>query len=306
MNETDPHIKIVGVFGLEYENIYPLNKNKNNIFMSKKKSYNDKVIRKILNCHDNALNEIKIYKLLNNNEENKLFCNMLDYFIYDNKINIILSYVDKSIDLFYYISINNNIGDSMFKSKQRYTNFIKICSNVADAIKYLHDRDIVHFDIKPENVVVCENLNIYLIDFEFSKKTEKEFKVFKIIGTPTYMSPEMMNKQNVFKYSDIFSYGIMLYIIFFPHFSKNLFNDTCSNHITKRLEYGDTIIKEIPPYMLNDQFNEILTYLIELINNCIYVDVNKRFNIDEVIKNINIINNFLENNFLEKSYVKKD
>ena len=115
-----------------------------------------------------------------------------------------------------------------------------------------------------------------------------------------------MNKQNVFKYSDIFSYGIMLYIIFFPHFSKNLFNDTCSNHITKRLEYGDTIIKEIPPYMLNDQFNEILTYLIELINNCIYVDVNKRFNIDEVIKNINIINNFLENNFLEKSYVKKD
>ena len=44
-----------------------------------------------------------------------------------------------------------------------------IIYQLKEAIKYLHSKNIYHFDIKPENLMIDENLNLIIIDFGFSE-----------------------------------------------------------------------------------------------------------------------------------------
>lgn len=73
---------------------------------------------------------------------------------------------------------------------------------MAGALKYLHAKNIAHRDIKLENIIVNEDMKSKLIDFGFSTCIEKHTKVsfcfiqIKIFcGTPSYMAPEIVQKQ---------------------------------------------------------------------------------------------------------------
>lgn len=86
--------------------------------------------------------------------------------------------------------------------------FTQICL----AIKHIHDKKILHRDLKSQNVFLNKNGIIKLGDFGISKCLEHTFeKVQTIVGTPYYLSPEIVqNKPYSFK-SDIWSLGILLY-----------------------------------------------------------------------------------------------
>ena len=57
-------------------------------------------------------------------------------------------------------------------------------------LEYLHDRDIVYRDLKPENVMIDEEGYPKLIDFGISKILNE--RTYTIVGTPHYMSPEVI------------------------------------------------------------------------------------------------------------------
>jgi serine/threonine-protein kinase len=87
-----------------------------------------------------------------------------------------------------------------------------IICQVASALAYLHKKDILHRDIKPQNFKVQPNGTVTMLDFGISKNkyTPKLTQLGFIVGTTEYMSPEQF-QQRVEKKSDIWSLGVMAY-----------------------------------------------------------------------------------------------
>ena len=83
----------------------------------------------------------------------------------------------------------------------------------------MHNKSIVHRDIKPENILLTSkdinNLDLKITDFGFAKCFDPDdFEGFdEILGSPVYMAPEIVKKLKYDEKVDIWSLGVMLYII---------------------------------------------------------------------------------------------
>jgi serine/threonine protein kinase len=82
-----------------------------------------------------------------------------------------------------------------------------------DSIEYLHTRRVVHRDLKLENLLLDDHLNMKLADFGFaSYKSIDCLKSYR--GTMTYMAPEIKEgKQYKGTKVDLFSFGVILFIL---------------------------------------------------------------------------------------------
>ena len=93
---------------------------------------------------------------------------------------------------------------------------LDIILEISYALLHLHTHGIIHRDLKPENILVTESGKIKLIDFGIAHTIEEKGKKSKvenrIIGTPSYMSPEQKKDPFAISFnSDIYSLGIIFY-----------------------------------------------------------------------------------------------
>lgn len=84
----------------------------------------------------------------------------------------------------------------------------------------MHKKNIVHRDIKPENILLesidNDNLNVKITDFGFAKcfDADDNFEgLEEVLGSPLYMAPEIVKKIKYDTKVDIWSFGIMAYIL---------------------------------------------------------------------------------------------
>ncbi|QHX36922.1 serine/threonine-protein kinase [Spiroplasma sp. BIUS-1] len=96
-------------------------------------------------------------------------------------------------------------GSMTLKELKYY--FSKICEALSEA----HKLQIIHRDIKPDNVLLTQSGEVKLGDFGISVMEGKSTEINKAIGTPKYMPPEVIAAQAPSPQSDIYSLGIMLY-----------------------------------------------------------------------------------------------
>lgn len=81
------------------------------------------------------------------------------------------------------------------------------------AVNYLHKKGFIHRDLKPENICIDQGLIVKVIDFGTARKFTRGKKLKQTIGTPFYMAPEIFNEKKYDEKADVWSMGIVLYII---------------------------------------------------------------------------------------------
>jgi eukaryotic-like serine/threonine-protein kinase len=92
-------------------------------------------------------------------------------------------------------------------------NVAQILIDMGGAIEHVHENGYMHLDFKPENVLVTQNGNIRLIDFDLAQQIPERPKKLtkKNPGTPAYMAPEQLLGEPISARVDIFSFGVTAY-----------------------------------------------------------------------------------------------
>jgi serine/threonine protein kinase/DNA-binding CsgD family transcriptional regulator len=90
---------------------------------------------------------------------------------------------------------------------------IELGTQIALALEYAHENDIIHRDIKPANIKVTPEGQVKIMDLGLARpRTGKRVTApGMVIGTPAYISPEQAQGHNLDSRTDIYSLGIVLY-----------------------------------------------------------------------------------------------
>jgi NIMA (never in mitosis gene a)-related kinase len=99
-------------------------------------------------------------------------------------------------------------GRALFSEQEILHDFAQL----ALAIKYIHDRKILHRDLKTQNIFLMKDGRMKLGDFGIARVLEHTFQLCRTeIGTPFYMSPEICEGKSYNSKTDIWSLGCILY-----------------------------------------------------------------------------------------------
>ena len=92
---------------------------------------------------------------------------------------------------------------------------VRIASQICEALEYLHRKGIVHRDLKPDNVMLCPDGTIRLLDFGIAKSADARRLTFggfsATMGTPDYISPEQVQGKRGDARTDLYALGAILY-----------------------------------------------------------------------------------------------
>jgi serine/threonine protein phosphatase PrpC len=92
---------------------------------------------------------------------------------------------------------------------------VQIASYVCGALAHMHEHKVVHRDLKPQNIMLCSDGSLRIIDFGIAKSMEMRRLTFAgftpAMGTPDYMAPEQVKGKRGDERTDIYSLGAVLY-----------------------------------------------------------------------------------------------
>ncbi|MCK5323349.1 MAG: serine/threonine protein kinase [Desulfobulbaceae bacterium] len=109
------------------------------------------------------------------------------------------------------------LDEAIKEDKLKITDIGSIGAQIAEALNYAHQKGVIHRDIKPANIILNSDGRIKITDFGIAQiedlLTIHQTQAGAILGTPLYMSPEQVNSQPVDGRSDLYSLGVILYVL---------------------------------------------------------------------------------------------
>lgn len=216
----------------------------NELFAMKKISYNPQK-------DNNMKMEIEYYKMFNHRNIIKIY----DYKISKNFIYILLEYAENGTlqDL-----INNCKKNNKKLSNNKIMNIIL---QITKSLQVLHSNNVIHRDLKPANILIDKNYTIKICDLGICKKLFNHQHAATTIGTPYYMSPEIINGNYYREEIDYWSLGCILYeMIYLEKLFKannylNLFYQIVKFNPKKKFINTDTIYKKLLVGLLDKNKN---------------------------------------------------
>tara|TARA_B110000208_G_scaffold191914_1_gene260916 strand:+ start:394 stop:1218 length:825 start_codon:yes stop_codon:yes gene_type:complete len=205
LNTTFKNIKQLkqGGFGTVYSGIHLLDSNNYAIKKIPIQNNNNNIIS---NKFKLKLKEVRCLSLLNHKNIIRYNTSWIEYC--NDEINIFIQ-----MEL-----MNLSLGDYLIKYKNFDKNFV--IKNIIEGVKYLHDNDIIHCDLKPDNILLNLNENkieqIKIADFGLVFEKNKNNYIDSEYGTSIYMPNETIYTT---KY-DIYSLGIIFFEIL-HHFNTH-------------------------------------------------------------------------------------
>ena len=107
----------------------------------------------------------------------------------------------------------DTLKDKIKRDSFHLDEILDIAIATLEGIKKAHDNNIIHRDIKSENVMLTESGTAKVMDFGLARNLERDnvTKISVTLGTIAYMSPEQIEGSKVDQRSDIYSFGVVLY-----------------------------------------------------------------------------------------------
>jgi serine/threonine protein kinase len=157
-----------------------------------------------------------------------------------------------------------------------------LAGGIAEALLYLATKKIIHMDVKLQNVLIDDFLNIRLTDYSISLKynTNKEKIQLKQEGTCYYMSPEVIEKKSIdvcdASKIDVYSFGVLLYFLAFHQYPYQLDKIDSKNYsgILKNIKEEELVFPEGTGH--SKLFKNFVA-------KCLEKDIKKRYNIYQVM-----------------------
>ena len=245
------------------------------------KSFNKKNLDKNKKDLSRILYETNLMKKLDHPNITKIF----ETFENDNYFLISMEYINGG-NLFSYVKKRRKISEKISKYLFR---------QIILGLNHIHSHNIVHRDIKLENILIDFKNNIKICDFGIGTILKSpDDLLYEQWGTPIYMSPEILlsNKNNNIGYKgfpvDIWACGIALYIMLsgtFPFIVDDKGSEISSfnDKSNKSEAYYN---KEIKLAIINKEPNEIeniSTEAKDLLNGILNKDPNKRLTIEQIL-----------------------
>ncbi|PXF42155.1 Myosin light chain kinase family member 4 [Gracilariopsis chorda] len=157
---------------------------------------------------------------------------------------------------------------------------IRMIRNVLSAVKYLHERGIVHGDIKAENILCVDEdvqlpIRVKLADFGLSKRISANGSCpYELVGSRYYLAPEIIQKRDYGKPVDMWTCGILVYSALsgmYPFEGDDIleYNDNT--------ETKDLVFPETEWGLFDEAVKDFISKLLEK-------DPSKRLTVDEALK----------------------
>ena len=187
-------------------------------------------------------------KLLNNDYELEQFKNEARFTAMFNHPHIMKIYNVGSFDNIPFVSYELLKGKTLKevldnRSKLSSDEALDYMSQILDAIIHMHERNVLHNDLKPDNLFVLRDGSIKICDFGIATHISSR-EVEEIRGTVKYLAPEVVQYKKYSIQSDIYSLGIILFEL-----------------LTGRTPYIKETIKEITDEYINKPFPSLKKYI---------------------------------------------
>lgn len=187
-------------------------------------------------------------------------------------------------DSYCYVIIEHLDGAELFDvldnisshKREHFSNdeLLSIARSMLRAIEHLHDANLVHRDVKPENFMYSDPTSggtgrLVLIDFGLARSLPTDTAAFMRtkVGTPYYMAPEIVRRYGYNQLCDEWSLGVVLYtcIHLYPPFNGNTDQDVLQCiHNSTHVKYNYTSLHRYPtiarllPRLLNYKYTTVV------------------------------------------------